>query len=115
MRTSLIAILLIFTIAAPALGSDVTGNWNLTFQGPMGPETWKLTLNADGTVNGEHPFMGPIKGKNNCAGEKWDLFFKLPTPMGEMEFNFLGKISGATANGTINMMERTQEWNAVKK
>lgn len=105
---------LIFVFSMPSMAADA-GKWEVTFDGPMGPETWQMDLKPDGTADGEHPMFGPVKGKNNCAGEKFDVFFKLDTPMGEMDMSFVGKISDASAKGSVEVMGAPVEWTGEKK
>ncbi len=113
--TILLAIFgLVLTFSMPAMAADA-GKWEVSFEGPMGPETWKMDLKADGTADGEHPMFGIIKGKNNCAGEKFDVLFKLDTPMGEKDMSFVGKISGASAKGSVEIMGAPVEWTGEKK
>ena len=88
----LTTLLLVFTEIA---FSDATGNWMLDMEGPMGPEQWKLNINADGTVDGEHFIFGSMKGTHKCEVDKWNVYFKADLPMGELEFNFLGELSHA--------------------
>lgn len=110
----LVIVGMVFAFSMPAMAADA-GKWDVSLEGPMGPETWNMDCKADGTVEGVNPMLGPIKGKHSNAGDKFDVYFKLDTPMGEMEFHFLGKIDGAKAKGSVELMGAPVEWDGVKK
>lgn len=115
MRKLLVLLTVVLLAVSGIAFADVTGNWSLIYEGPMGPEEWKMNLKGDGTVDCEHFMLGPIKGTHKCTADKWDVYFKEDTPMGEMEFKFLGTISGSSAKGNLDLMGTEIPWEATKK
>jgi hypothetical protein len=82
---------------------SVDGDWNITVNSPMGPQTSKLTLKADGaTLTGSAQAQGGssdiANGKVDGDSVSWSNTITTPFPM---TLEFSGTVAGDTLNGSV--------------
>jgi hypothetical protein len=102
-KTAIFLALLIVSLAVPAMGADISGDWQLKRTGPQGEETWDLTFTATGnefTVTGNHSGLGEVTGSGTVDGNNLKMLNYLATPMGRIHVQFEGVIDGNTMSGT---------------
>lgn len=102
--------------AAQDKPANVAGKWEMSWEGPRGPQTSTLTLEQDGANlkgtmsgrRGDTPITGTVKGKNVT------IVVERETPQGKFTQEFKGTVDGASMKGTLTMRENTIEWTAKK-
>jgi len=116
------AVLAVAVLAFVAVGAaqekpaNVAGKWELSFEGPRGPQTSTLTLeqtgaNLKGTMSGRRgdtPISGTVKGKEVT------IVVERETPNGKFTQEFKGTVDGGSMKGTLTMRENTIQWTAKK-
>jgi hypothetical protein len=106
MRRILFVVALFALVAAPmASAADISGNWALKMQGPMGEEEIQLVIKAVGEklkITGTHSMLEEMSGTGTLKGDS--VKFKLEAS-GEMlmGFEFTGKVAGNKMSGTREM------------
>ena len=105
---------------APPAATDVTGTWEITWEGPRGTTTMALELHADG-----HTLTGRVEtraGWNDITdGKSTDgaVSFTVQLSRGERTFRmqFDGKLTtDGTLEGTVNTPRGdTMPWTAKRK
>jgi hypothetical protein len=102
--------------AAQEKPANVAGKWEMSWEGPRGPQTSTLTLEQDGANlkgtmsgrRGDTPITGTVKGKNVT------IVVERETPNGKFTQEFKGTVDGASMKGTFTMRENTIQWTAKK-
>jgi len=92
-------------IAAPAYAqTDITGDWQLTVNSPMGPRTTPLSLKQDGEkVTGKFKSQaGELPVSGTLVGDDLKLAFTLNVQGNPIDITLTGKVSGASIAGTAN-------------
>jgi len=99
-----VAVLAICSVSI-VLAADISGNWVLKMQGPMGEEEIQLVIKATGEklkISGTHSMLQEMEGTGTLKGDS--IKFKLEAlgdmPMG---FEFNGKVAGNKMSGTREM------------
>jgi hypothetical protein len=93
-------------VSAPLLpAGDISGNWVLKMQGPMGEEEIQLVIKVSGEklkVTGTHSMLEEMTGSGTLKGDliKFKLDASGDMPMG---FEFTGKVDGNKMSGTREM------------
>ena len=113
-------LLLILTLAATALGADVSGNWKATAEGPNGQMERTFVFKQDGAVvTGET--VSSMFGKSPITDGKIDgdtVTFTINVKFedNEMKLNYKGKVSGSEIKFTVEVPGggQTIEWLAKK-
>lgn len=117
-----LAFVAVAVLAFVALGSaqekpaNVAGKWEMSWEGPRGPQTSTLTLEQDGDKlkgtmsgrRGDTPVTGSVKGKNVT------IVVERETPNGKFTQEFKGTVDGSSMKGTVTMRDNTIEWTAKK-
>lgn len=121
-RTWRWAVLAVAVLAVVGVGAaqekpaSVAGKWELTWEGPRGPQTSTLTLEQNGADlkgtmsgrRGDTPVTGKVKGKEVT------IVVERETPQGKFTQEFKGTVDGAAMKGTLVMRDTTIEWAAKK-
>lgn len=116
------AMLAVAVLAVVAIGTaqekpaNVAGKWEMTWEGPRGPQTSTLTLEQNGADlkgtmsgrRGDTPITGKVKGKEVT------IIVERETPQGKFTQEFKGTVDGASMKGTLAMRENTIQWTAKK-
>ena len=84
----------------------VDGTFNITMNTPMGTQSAKLTLKADGDslsgsvsgAQGEQSFDGGTVSGDNAT---WSI--QISGPMGEMKLDFKATVAGDEISGTVQL------------
>lgn len=96
---------LAFIFTSSVWAADVSGIWALKMQGPMGDESFDITIKADGenlTVTAAHPFLQEMKGTGTLKGDAINFKLKATGSM-PVEFAYTGKLTGAKMAGTLEI------------
>jgi hypothetical protein len=118
-RWTMVAVAVLAFVAAGAAQekpANVAGKWEMSWEGPRGPQTSTLTLEQDGEKlkgtmtgrRGDTPVTGTVKGKNVT------FTVERETPNGKFTIEYKGTVDGASMKGTAGMGERSFEWTAKK-
>ena len=109
-------------LAVPAAAQEITGSWDLTWEGPRGAQTVMVVfaqegMNVTGTAHmrrGENVMELPIKN-GMLHGDQ--LTFALEFGMGErtMTQTFAAKVTGNTMEGTITTPRGENPFKGVRK
>ena len=104
--------------AAPAAAQDVTGTWDLTWEGPRGDQTVTMTFKVDGmNVTGTAQMrMGEVAIKNGMLhGDQ--LMFSIEFGMGErtMTQSFVATVKGDTMEGKITTPRGENPFTGTRK
>jgi hypothetical protein len=102
--------------AAQEKPASVAGKWEMTWEGPRGPQTSTLTLEQNGADlkgtmsgrRGDTPITGKVKGKEVT------IVVERETPQGKFTQEFKGTVDGASMKGTMAMRDNTIRWTAKK-
>lgn len=102
--------------AAQEKPANVAGKWEMSWEGPRGPQTSTLTLEQNGATlkgtmsgpRGDAPVTGSVKGKEVT------ITVERETPRGKFTIEYKGTVDGASMKGTAAMGQRTIEWTAKK-
>lgn len=102
MRKVFLAALLVFISASVGLAADVSGNWTLKMQGPMGDEEISLVIKSSGenlNITAMHSMLQELAGTGSLKGDT--IKFKLDAT-GQMPigFEFTGTVAGNKMSGT---------------
>ena len=97
---------------------DVSGAWDVTWQGRQGPRTLEVTFEQDGEqLSGEavgpQGQSKPISG--SLKGDRIEFAVSFQTQRGEMEITYRGTVDGDTMKGTAEARGNTREWSAQRK
>jgi len=117
---SLIFVFTSFALFAQAQTANVSGDWELTIQGPRGEMTWSVNFVQDGekltvAMTGG-PRGGESKGEGTIKGNEIEWSITRTTPQGERTITYKGKVEGNTMSGTVEFGPMgTREWTAKKK
>lgn len=118
-RWAMVAVAVLAVVAAGAAQekpANVAGKWEMTWEGPRGPQTSTLTLEQNGADlkgtmsgrRGDTPITGKVKGKEVT------IIVERETPQGKFTQEFKGTVDGASMKGTLAMRDTTIEWTAKK-
>ena len=119
-----VAVLLSFAIvcglalAADDQPANVTGTWNLTFEGRNGTvtQTLQLTQDAAGKLTGTLTSQrgdSPVEGA--VTGSAIDFTVKRSTPNGDFTIEYTGTVSGDSMKGSFKMGDNTRDWTATRQ
>jgi len=125
-----------FIFTSSVCSADVSGTWALTMMGPMGEESFDISIQAEGenlAVTAAHPFLNEMKGTGALKGDALNFNLKASGGM-PIEFAFTGKLSPENKmGGTVTISgfpsgpgapggqgqppggEQGGPWSAVKK
>jgi len=100
----LAAIMAALAFAAPAAAQDLSGKWDLTWEGRQGPQTVTMTFVQDGmNVTGTALMREEEMPLKNGMLHGDQLMFVIEFSMGErtMSQNFVATVTGDTMTGNI--------------
>jgi hypothetical protein len=97
--------LLACILTSSAWAADLSGIWALKMQGPMGDESFDITIKADGenlTVTAAHQFLQEMTGKGTLKGDAINFNLKATGSL-PVEFAYTGKVAGTKMDGTLDI------------
>ncbi len=105
-------------LAADDQPANVTGTWNLTFEGRNGTvtQTLQLTQDAAGKLTGTLTSQrgdSPVEGA--VTGNAIDFTVKRSTPNGDFTIEYTGTVSGDSMKGSFKMGDNTRDWTATRQ
>ena len=118
MRKIFILFSLLIVASVPIFAVDISGKWNMSFTGPMGPETWNLTVTMKGdntfSAKGNHQFLGAYDGEGTLDGNKIKIVFVLSG--GQYTRIIEGTLEGNKATGKVTLDGKPEsDFTMVKK
>jgi len=96
---------LLVATATPYAQNDISGDWDLTINGPQGAITAGCTLKQDGdkvTGSLSSP-QGTVEFKGNITGNKLALAFSVDTPQGALDIKVDAEVEGTNMKGTMDL------------
>jgi hypothetical protein len=96
---------LAFVFTSSVWAADLSGVWALKMQGPMGDESFDITIKADGenlTVTASHQFLQEMTGKGTLKGDAINFNLKATGSM-PVEFAYTGKLTAGKMAGTLEI------------
>jgi len=84
--------------------SELAGTWTLTIDTPRGVQhpTLVISQNGDGYSGVYNSLRGPLDIERiNRDGDKFDFPITITVPIGDIEVNYAGTISGDDMTGTV--------------
>ena len=90
------------TAGAQTPGIDITGDWRITVNSPMGPRTNPLSLKQDGEkVTGSFKSQaGELPVSGTLVGDELKLAFTVNMQGNPLDISLTGKVVGASISGT---------------
>lgn len=97
---------------------DVSGVWDLTWQGRQGTRTMEVTFEQEGEeLSGK--IVGPqgraTSVSGSITGDKIEFAVSFQTQRGPMEITYRGTVEGDSMKGTAEMRGNTRDWSAARK
>jgi hypothetical protein len=97
---------------------DVVGNWEVSFETPMGGRTYIAAFTMDNEVLKVVMKSGQgteLKGEGKVAGNEVTWSVIVTGPMGEISLTFKGKVEDEAMTGTLTMGEAGESEFKAKK
>lgn len=119
--------LLLSPVVLSGQGIDLTGDWEMTTEGPRGERTQtihieqegeKLTVTMTGGMGrrGGQEGGGDITAEGTIDGNKVEWSFTRNTPRGDFTTKYTGTVEGDTMKGEVDRGQRgTAPWSAKRK
>lgn len=95
-----------------AAAADIVGRWNVVYQTPMGDESSVLTVEAAG--DGYRGVFGDVETAVTLLGNQIGFAVSQPTPMGTMQLQYSGVVSGNAMQGAIATPMGPTPWTATR-
>lgn len=97
--------------------SGISGEWDLTVNGPEGPIVATASLKQDGEkVTGAIQIpQGNAEMTGSLKGKALNLSFSIAGPNGALEIKVTGEVDGATMKGVIDFGMGMADFTAKKK
>jgi hypothetical protein len=113
---SALCALVLVTSALAAQGS-VSGDWDLSINGPEGVITATATLKQDGEkVSGSITSpQGTVDLAGTCKGKTVNLAFQIQGPQGALDIKVNGEVDGGDMKGIIDFGMGMADFTAKKK
>jgi hypothetical protein len=115
-----VAVVCLLAVPALAVAEDavnVTGNWEVSWQGRQGMRIINIAFQQDGekltgtyvaSTGQEVPVTGTIEGA------KITFSVTMPTQQGEFTINFKGTVEGDAMSGTLTVGDAERPWTGKK-
>jgi hypothetical protein len=105
LRPLLALVAVVAVIGAPAYAqTDITGDWRITVNSPMGPRTNPISLKQEGEkVTGTFKSLaGEVPVSGTLVGDDLKLAFTVNVQGNPIDITLTGKVSGASIAGMAN-------------
>ena len=118
----MVAVLSLLAVAMPALAEDavdITGAWEVSWEGRQGTRTVTINFEQDGE-NLKGSFAGPQGGEvpvtGSIKGDQITFSVSMQSQRGEFTLTFKGTVEGEAMSGTMSMaqMEGERPWTGKK-
>jgi hypothetical protein len=117
LRLFVASLLVALSLAAPLAQARLAGDWNLTFNTPMGSLDANATFKVDGdklsgTISspaGETPIAGSVKGAT------FNFTFNVQGPNGDLNITMSGEQDGDAIKGTFDFGQGQGDWVGKRK
>jgi hypothetical protein len=108
---------IVMVTAALSAQANVSGDWELSINGPEGPITATAALKQDGEkVTGTITSpQGTVDLAGTYKGKKVEVAFKIETPQGALDIKVNGDVDGDEMKGIIDFGMGMADFTAKKK
>ena len=108
---------IVLTTAALSAQANVSGNWDLSINGPEGVITATADLKQDGEkVTGSITSpQGTVELTGTCKGKTVNISFQIQGPQGALDIKVNGEVDGSDMKGIIDFGMGMADFTAKKK
>jgi hypothetical protein len=96
------------------LMAEVTGVYRISAETPIGTMESTMTLNEDGTGTVENALGNAVFTEANIEGNEFEFAMTVNSPMGEMEINYEGRVTGDYVSGNISYAMGGTEFSGIR-